>query len=55
MLIKMEIVFIEPEILLLKLMVEISPKVTAKDLLAPWCNPGRVYSRDNGKNMYQRM
>jgi len=39
MLIKMEIVFIESEILLLKLLVKISPKVTAQYLLAPCSNP----------------
>src|SRR5690606_15346756 len=53
--IEMEVVFIELEILLLKFLVKISPEVTAKDLLAPCRNPGRVHGRDNGKNMYQRM
>ena len=51
----MEVVLIELEILLFELLVEVSPEVTAKDLLAPRRNPGRVYGRDNGKNMYQRM
>jgi hypothetical protein len=51
----MEVVLVEFEVLLLKLLVKISPEVTAKDLLASRCHPCGVNGRDNGKNMYQCM
>ena len=54
-LVEMKVVLIQLEVLLFKFLVEVPPEIASKDLLAPHRNPGRVYGRDNGKNMYQCM